>query len=153
MRMNSWRNAALVGVIYPIATFVAYIAFTYFISFLTNGEPFITKDETLDMVAGIPFDYIRVGGVILSAIISMAILWYDDTEYFGLCISISFVFYIALCFADFISLAPYFEPLNTFDSIYYMTIIFPIGSGIGMIGSLVINEIVNWRRQKREIEE
>ena len=142
MKIVSWKNSITVGLLNALITFTmltVFVCFTHYV--LLNGEEFIGKDKTVYIINGISFYSLIVIGVILSAFIPIIFLKFKSAKYlitYCICSSIIYVilYIIFVLFGEIISLG-FLYPMENFDTIIYAAFIFPLGSSMGTVISII----------------
>lgn len=152
MEINSWKNSIKCGFLYALITFGVLTIFTCFVYyFLLQGEEFIGKQGTVNNINGISFYIVNAAGTILSMLVPIFLLRYSTVKYLPLSLLISSISYCLLyilfcCFGEVISFGVLY-PLESFDTLIYAIIAFPIGSAVGTIISIIININKNKKRK------
>jgi len=163
MKITTDKRAALMGLISAITTTLVCIIFTYVIYNLIGGRNFNGKDELTEVINGISFVTVQNVGIIISAIISAAILRYNHTKFLPIYLTISVITYIALFYAVGFGTGAiilhvaiidnsFLAPLNGFDYLQYALIPFPLGAAIGTIASICVNEIRNYKTKNKRMK-
>lgn len=156
MKIDSWRKMIQYGFIHSVIIMLTYVCFCCIVYALVDGQYFINKGATEEILNGISFNTIRIVGVGISALANVLLLRYTHFKYLFVYIIVRSMSYIALYALIFLGMSVAFDilgdlsnfPLNTFDSIYYALAIFPLGSVIGIIIAVVINTIRNMQQAK-----
>ena len=151
IKINSTKKIILAGLIYGIVVFVVYILYTSTINWVLGGENFIYKDGTRAVINGLSFVTTQIGATVLSALIPIILLRYQNTDYYEASALIATVIYIAMLWGMFIAPAVsefWFEvisnsAMNSFDAIVYGVVNFPLGALIGLLVNLGVNSLVN----------
>ena len=142
MKIVSWKNSITVGLLNALITFTmltVFVCFTHYV--LLNGEEFIGKDKTVYIINGISFYSLSVIGVILSAFVPIIFLKFKSAKYlitYCICSSIIYVilYIIFVLFGEIISFG-FLYPMENFDTIIYAAFIFPLGSAMGTVISII----------------
>lgn len=149
MKINSTKKSLLRGVAYGVLTFAVYIAFTCLLYYYLNGENFINKDKTVEMINGVSFIGVEIAGVVISSLIPIFLIRYKSVDYYITSVFVAILIYSFLFITYFVlkSAMPLSlvqnSPLNSFDAIYYGIVIFPFGALIGLLITPIINFVIN----------
>lgn len=149
MKVNSNKKAVVAGVILGTCVFFAYALFTCFLYYLLNGENFVYKGETRDIINGISFNVVKNVAVVISAVTPILLIRYKKIAHYGLSIFIAMILYIVYFVVYFVCLSSMpIEmalkfPMNSFDALIYGIFNFPLGAIIGILLNCGINFLHN----------
>ena len=147
------------GVISGMTTGIIHIIFSCVVCALSKGEGFITYCETHEVINGISFNTIKIVGVCLASLVPILLCRGKDFKgYLKYIISSSLVF-VAVCVFEWISIFIVFYisqianvdiifPLNTYDSLFFAFMYFPIGAFLGTLISIIANAILSILKKK-----
>lgn len=148
------------GLISGMTTIIIYVAFSCIVNVLTKGENFITYWKTHETINGISFNIVKVIGVCLASFVPIILCRYKNgKEFFKYLIS-SCLTYVSLYMLIWVSIYIFVlisivarvdiahHPLNTFDSMFFAVMFFPIGSFAGTMISIFINLVLNTYAKK-----
>ncbi len=149
------------GLISGFATVIVYIVFSWIVNVLTKGECFITYWETHEIINGISYNALKAIGICLASFVPIIVCRYKNAkEFFKYLISACLTYvllymliWVSIYIVVLISLITKVDlkfPLNTWDSMFFALIYFPVGSFVGTLISIVVNLILNIRSKKRE---
>ena len=149
-----------IGLISGFATIIIYIAFSYSVNVLTKGECFITYWQTHEIINGISFDVLKAIGICLSSFVPIILCRYKNAKevfkyLISAClayVSLYMLIWVSIYIVALISFVTKVDlkfPLNTWDSMFFALLYFPIGSFVGTLISIVINLILNICPKKR----
>ena len=138
---------------------IIHIIFSCVVCALSEGEGFITYWETHEVINGISFNTIKIVGVCLASLVPILLCRGKDFKgYLKYIISSSLVF-VAVCVFEWISIFIVFYisqianvdiifPLNTYDSLFFAFMYFPIGGFLGTLISIIANAILSILKKK-----
>jgi len=149
LKINSTKKAFLAGIVFGTLVFLVYVLFTCFICYLLNGENFVYKDKTRDVINGISFNAVMNIAVVISAAIPVLLIRYKNITHYIFSVFIAAVLYIVY-FCGYLVCLPLIPmelvvkfPLNSFDAFIYGIFNFPLGAVIGILLNCLINFLIN----------
>lgn len=135
VKIDSWKNANKSALIQACLSVLFCIVYTYAIMFLTGGEEFVGKQPTQETVNGIRHDVVLVVCGILAGLIPMIMLRYTKAKFLGLYLPMSVSYYLIIMFLCVLLVID-----SNFDLITYALTSVPIGSFVGTIIAVLINQ-------------
>lgn len=138
LRISSIKTCGKSALAQSILSVIFCIVYTYIVLILTNGEEFVGKADTYEMINGIRYDFILIMCGVFAALIPIFLLRYDSLKYLFVYIPLSgalYIFLMLLCILFVID--------DNFDLIFYALSSVPIGSAVGTLTAIVINLLIN----------
>ncbi|MBQ1947240.1 MAG: hypothetical protein II359_01340, partial [Clostridia bacterium] len=148
------------GVISGLTTGIIHIIFSCVVCALSEGEGFITYWKTHEVINGISFNTVKIVGICLASLVPILLCSGKDFKgYLKYIISSSLVF-VAVCVFEWLSVFIVFYisetanvdiifPLNTYDSLFFAFIYFPMGAFLGTLISIIANAVLNISKKKK----
>ena len=149
-----------IGLISGFSTIIIYIVFSYIVNVLTKGECFNTYWQTHEIINGISFNVLKVIGMCLASFVPIILCRYKNAKevfkyLISACLTYALLFeliWVSIYIVVLISFVTKVDlkfPLNTWDSMSFALLYFPVGSFVGTLISIVTNLVLNICSKKR----
>lgn len=138
VKIDSLKSANKSAIIQALSSALFCIAYTYIILIFTHGEEFVGKQPTQEAVNGIRHDVVLIVCGILAGLVPIMLLKYKKAEYLIACLPLSVIYYFVIMI-----FCVCFVIDDNFDLITYAIFPIPIGSFIGTVISILINNFKN----------
>lgn len=139
IKIDSWKNANKSALLQTVVSVLVCVVYSYIIVLLTGGEEFVGKQPTKEIINGIRFDITLVVCGILAGIVPIILLKYTKLKFMILYLPLGILYYLVILF----SYVCIFDAYNIFDLIFYAITSIPIGSLVGTIIAIFINQYRN----------
>ena len=134
IKIDSWKKANNSALMQAVLSVLFCIVYTYLIMIFTRGEEFVGKQPTQEIVNGIRHDIVLVVCGILAGLIPIMLLRYIGLKFLTLYLPMSAIYYFV------IMLFVLFVIDDNFDLITYALTSVPIGSSVGTVFAILINQ-------------
>lgn len=135
IKINSWKKANESALMQAVLSVIFCIVYTYLIMIFTRGEEFVGKQPSKEIVNGIRHDIVLVVCGILAGLIPIMLLRYTELKFLTLYLPISAIYYFVIML-----LCVLFVIDDNFDLITYALTSVPIGSSVGTVFAILINQ-------------
>ena len=136
IKINSSKTANKSALLHAFLSVLICVIYTYVIMIFTDGEEFIGKDITRDVINGIRHKDVLVVCGILVGLVPIIFLRYTDIKFLALYYPSRVLYFLAIIFVY----AYIFYCPSIFDLISFVTSSVPIGSFVGTVIAVLINQ-------------
>lgn len=138
LHISSYKTACISAFAQSFLSVALCVLFTYIVLRLTGFEEFIGKDGKKEIINGIRYEAVLCIGSVISALVPVCVLRYNDIKYMFFCVGLSVLFYFVI-----LLLVVIFLIGGSFDFINYATSSFPVGAAVGTFVAIIINTFKN----------
>ena len=142
MIQDSWKKSLKMGVISGGISYGVYLLWGLLVGFATGWQTFFGENLSVHSIGFLSWEMVAAVALILVSLVPVCTLRYEKLKYLLVYLPISllsFFWFWGVIFAVWFMVCPAWCPLISWDSLYYVAIILPIGSVVGTLVALVIH--------------